>query len=148
RVRFAVGRYDPNRPLVIDPALVWTTYFGSPTASDGGEGIALDSSGNIYIAGTTVGPTGFGDGFFSKITPDGTTAIFTQIMGGRYDSYCHALAIDAGGNIYLGGETDSPDFPATFAVTPYPGYNGDAFVVKLDSTGKRLVWGGFLGGSG
>src|SRR6202011_170590 len=57
-VYFELGPYDHARPLVIDPALTWATYLGSAN-SDSGESVAVDSTGNIYVAGSTV--SNFGD---------------------------------------------------------------------------------------
>ncbi|HEY6370331.1 MAG TPA: SBBP repeat-containing protein, partial [Candidatus Sulfotelmatobacter sp.] len=47
RVGFQIGRYDSRKALVIDPALVFSTYFGG-SGTDDGNGVALDASGNIY----------------------------------------------------------------------------------------------------
>src|SRR5207245_430491 len=51
---FAVGAYDPTRPLVIDPVLVYSTFLGG-TGQDGGSGIKVDAAGDAYITGTTLG---------------------------------------------------------------------------------------------
>jgi uncharacterized protein (TIGR03437 family) len=146
-VRFELGTYDRTRELVIDPAVTWATYFGS-SGSETGEAVAVDANGNIYLAGTSFGPSGYGDVLFAKLTPDGTSALFTGIFGGSYDNECHGIAVDASGNIYLAGETNSPDFPASSSLTVSPGYNGDAFISKIDATGKSLVYSSYLGGSG
>ncbi len=147
-VRFEIGAYDHTRELIVDPAITWATYFGS-AAAETGEAVALDAAGNIYVAGTSFGPSGYGDVFFAKLTPDGASALLTGVFGGSYDNECHSLAVDAAGNMYLAGETNSPDFPVTSAgLTVYPGYNGDAFVSKIAPTGKSLVYSYYLGGSG
>jgi hypothetical protein len=52
RVRFALGPYDRSEPLVIDPVLVYSTYLGG-SGHDQGYAIAVDSSGNAYVAGQT-----------------------------------------------------------------------------------------------
>src|SRR5262249_14054958 len=49
-VSFAVGAYDAGRPLVIDPVLIYSTYFGG-SGEDGGAGIAVDAAGNAYVTG-------------------------------------------------------------------------------------------------
>jgi len=49
-VGFKAGSYDPRYPLVIDPVLSWNTFLGS-SSTDYGEGIAVDSSGNVYVTG-------------------------------------------------------------------------------------------------
>src|SRR5262249_45171070 len=56
RVGFALGAYDHDLPLVIDPVLVYSSYFGGTDATglgDQGNGVAVDPSGNAYIAGVT-----------------------------------------------------------------------------------------------
>src|SRR5881396_1985062 len=52
RVGFQVAAYDPSRPLVIDPTLVYSTYLGG-SSSDDGYGIAVDAAGAAYVTGTT-----------------------------------------------------------------------------------------------
>ena len=83
-VTFNIGSYDPSYPLVIDPALVFATYL-SGTYENEGLGITVDSSGNIYVTGTTASsnfPTTVGsynqtfgggqDVFVTKLNPDGS----------------------------------------------------------------------------
>ena len=49
---FALGPYDPDYPLAIDPVLVYSTYLGG-SGPDYGYGIAVDSAGNAYVTGDT-----------------------------------------------------------------------------------------------
>ncbi|MBI3970090.1 MAG: SBBP repeat-containing protein [Chloroflexi bacterium] len=80
RPGFHLGAYDPARPLVIDPVLVYSTYLGG-NCFDAGNGMAVDPAGNAYVAGTT-GSTDFrrarplqasfgggSDAFVTKIAP-------------------------------------------------------------------------------
>src|SRR3954454_10815264 len=55
RFAFAVGRYRPDRDLVIDPGIQYTTFLGG-SASDDAAGAAVDAAGNTYVAGTTQSP--------------------------------------------------------------------------------------------
>ena len=61
RVRFSVAGYDRGSPLVIDPVLSYSTYLGGSAGSngsfDGGNGIAVDSTGDAYVAGVTFSTT-------------------------------------------------------------------------------------------
>src|SRR6185312_11696941 len=82
-VGFRVGAYDPTRPLIIDPVLVYSTYLGG-SGFDQGYAIAVDSLGNSYVTGQTAAidfPTtagtfqtnyGGGDAFVTKINPSGS----------------------------------------------------------------------------
>jgi uncharacterized protein (TIGR03437 family) len=131
-VTFAVAAYDRRRALVIDPVLAWSTFVAY-TSSPGyswGEGVALDSSGNVYMIGTTVSTSGDLDALLSKLSPAGAN-IFTIHFGTAYDDYGHALAVDSSGNIFFGGETtDEQTFDA-------------AWIGKINSTGSAYVFQGY-----
>jgi len=73
-VKFAVGNYDPNKPLVIDPVLSYSRYAGS--SGDRVYGLAVDSSGNSYLTGSTSGHI-----FVTKISPDGNTVLYYTALG-------------------------------------------------------------------
>jgi len=161
-LRFALGRYDPSRRLVIDPALVYSTFLGGSTG-DAGNGIALDSSGNAYITGYTSSsdfPVTSGafqntrhsvsrsNAFVTKLSADGSSLIYSTYLGGNVYEAGNSIAIDTAGNAYVTGETDSTDFPTTSS--PYQGVNhsgATTFVTKLNPTGTALVYSTYLGGS-
>jgi hypothetical protein len=132
-VRLNVGRCDRSRPLVIDP-LVWSTYLGGSSIDDG-TGIAVDGSGNIYVAGTT-SSTGFpttsgasqrtygggtSDAFVTKLTSSGAISYSTYLGGSGYD-HGEGIAVDGSGNAYVTGGTDV-------------GLYDVLFVTKLTSSG-------------
>jgi uncharacterized protein (TIGR03437 family) len=163
-VGFELGRYDHSRPLVLDPVLSFATYLGG-SRSDGGDAIAVDAAGNIYVAGTTYSSdfpvtrdviqttklnTVAPDLFISKLDPKGTV-IFTTYLGGNSGELLGGLAVDAASNIYIGAATDSTNLPVSDGV--YQQYNRggylgfDVYVAKLDPTGSRLVFGTYIGGS-
>src|SRR5207248_4394383 len=52
QIAFKIGAYDPTRPLVIDPVLIYSTYLGG-SGDDLASSIAVDFANNLYIAGTT-----------------------------------------------------------------------------------------------
>jgi len=52
QVTLRLGEYDPTRPLTIDPSLTWNTFLGG-AGSDNGNSVAVDSSGNVYVAGNS-----------------------------------------------------------------------------------------------
>ncbi len=159
-IGFAVGDYDHSRPLVIDPVLTYSTYFGG-SGFDFGNAIALDAAGNIYVAGgttsanfTTASPLqptfgGVFDGFIAKFNPSGTALIYSTYLGGNGSEACYGLAVDAQGQVYLTSNTSSANFPVAGGLPQtYGGGASDVYVAKLNVNGSALVYSGFLGGSG
>src|SRR5690242_19190166 len=51
-VAFELAKYDPAKPLVIDPVLVYSTYLAG-SGDESGQGIAVDAAGNAYVTGRT-----------------------------------------------------------------------------------------------
>jgi hypothetical protein len=163
QVAFALGRYDRTRPLIIDPVMVSSTFFGG-SGDDQGFGIALDGAGNIYVAGrttsasfplwtgTSIQPAGGGsaDAFVLKLNPTATAIAYLTFLGGSKNDEADAIAVDGAGNAYIAGEADSADFPVTAGNSLQPAYGGgfsDGFVAKINSTGTALLYSTYLGGS-
>lgn len=163
-VGFALGAYDHDRRLVIDPTLVYSTYLGGST-EDEALGIAVDASGNTYITGSTSSadfPTtagsyqtaqktaGHTEAFVTKLNPSGTALIYSTYIGGSVDDdQANAIAVNAAGHAYITGYANSSDFPTTagaFQATR-PGVGSDAFISEFNSTGTALVYSTYLGGS-
>ncbi len=123
--------------------------------------IALDASGNVYVAGctrsvdfpTTAGaynPTGSGsdekdDGFISKLNGNLTQLLASTFLEGGDHDRIAAMKLDGSGNVYVAGTTRSVDFPTTAGA-----YNDkfDAFISKLDGSLGTLLASACLGGSG
>jgi beta-propeller repeat-containing protein len=148
--------------------LIFSTFVGESNFEvfDVG-GMALDSAGNIYITGITENrnfPTtpgafetelGPGDpfaAFVTKVSANGTKLVYSTFLGGGIHDEGHAIAVDANGNAYVTGETHDPDFPTTSGVFQQHCKLFDvscnaAFVTKFNSTGSKLVYSTFLGGS-
>jgi hypothetical protein len=161
--RFAVGRYDPRRQLVIDPGLVYSTYLGG-TGNDQGSGITVDGAGSAYVTGftastnfpTTVGAFdasfngGANDAFVTKLNASGSALVYSTYVGGSGNDQGIGVALDAAGSAYLTGFTASPNFPTTGGAfdTTFNGGANDAFVTKLNAAGSALVYSTFLGGAG
>jgi len=142
--------------------LVYAGYIGG-SGRETGHGIAVDTAGNAYVTGytrstnfpVTVGPQltyngGFSDAFVTKVNANGTGLVYSGYIGGSDEDDGRAIALDAAGNAYVAGYTDSTQ--ATFPVTVGPDldYNGggDAFVAKVNAAGSGLVFAGYIGGSG
>ncbi len=147
--------------------LLYSTYLGGGGA-EGGCGIAVDSLGNAYVAGTTEStnfptvnpyqPTSRGGGgspilsgdcFVAKLNATGSALIYSTYLGGSGNEICLSLAVDSSGNAYVTGETDSTDFPManSFRAT-FNGGSSDVFVTKLNTAGSALVYSTYLGGIG
>ena len=161
-VAFQIAAYDTRRPLIIDPAaLFYSTYLGGSDI-DSSFGIAVDAAGNAYVAGitdsidfpTTVGSfqpawAGDFDGFVTKLNPTGSGLVYSTYLGGSDNDRGIGIALDAAGNAYVVGFTNSANFPTTVgAFQPALAGNFDSTVTKLNSTGSSLVYSTYLGGSG
>ncbi|HEY3132394.1 MAG TPA: SBBP repeat-containing protein [Acidobacteriota bacterium] len=158
-VGFQVGKYETDSPLVVDPVLVYSTYLGGG-GDEEGHGVAVDSAGNAYVAGITTstdfptsGPlqpakSASQDIFVSKINAAGTALIYSTYLGGSGYDHAGAIAVDATGNVYLTGFTDSTDFPIVRALQSAKNSSFDAFVAKLNASGTSLLYSTYIGGNG
>ena len=160
RVGFQVAAYDTGKPLVIDPGLEYASYLGG-SRDDRGLGIAVDAAGNVYVTGSTSSPNfrttvgahdrklgGHTDAFVTKLDAAGHLVYSTYLGGGGPDAG-HAIAVDALGNVFVTGETQSADFPVTTGA--FDGSNNgatDVFVTKLSPSGSVPVYSTLLGGTG
>jgi hypothetical protein len=147
-------------------ALLYSTYLGG-SRNDFGYGIAVDESGNAYVAGTTASinfPTtpgayqtvlgGDQDAFVAKVNASGVALVYGTYLGGSGvgsagDDDGYAIAADAAGNAYVVGATSSTTFPTTTDAYQTTNHgNTDAFLASLNGTGSGLLYGTYLGGSG
>ena len=166
--------------------LVYSTYFGG-AGDDTVSGIAVDGSGNVYMTGNTSTmnlPTSpgafqatyggyitlpflieysFGDAFVGKMNPSGSALLYLSYLGGEANDGGLAIAIDAPGNAYVTGFTDSRLFPRTPDAfqsglagdgngQPVTGQNGlflygDAFLAVVNPTATKLIYCTYYGGS-
>ncbi|MBN1221087.1 MAG: SBBP repeat-containing protein [Anaerolineae bacterium] len=146
--------------------LLYGTFVGGNDADYSFAGVAVDDSGNAYVSGYTHStnfPTTPGaldatynnqEIFVFKLNPTGSDLVYSTYLGGTKTEYAEDIVVDGLGNVYLTGNTRSPDFPVTAGAFD-PDYNseveeyeGDAFVAKLNSTGSSVVFATYLGGSG
>jgi hypothetical protein len=156
--------------------LLYSTYLGG-SGSDFGAGIAIDSAGNAYVTGQTfstnfptknplqAGRSGSSDAFVAKVDTSasgGASLVYSTYLGGSDADGGAAVAVDASGNAYTTGFTQSSNFPTANPLQAFSGggncfggyyYYGppqpcaDAFVAKLDSTGSALIFSTYLGGN-
>lgn len=154
-------------------ALIYSTYLGGGNdRPDIGTAIAVDSDGNAYVTGFTNsadfptvrplqpfrGPT---DAFVTKLNANGSAFVYSTHLGGSADDESMAIAVDASGNAYVTGHTESLDFPTTAGALstkcaavrvriPIGDIcsGGDAFISKLSADGSALVHSTYLSGRG
>jgi hypothetical protein len=158
----------PNTTLVIDPSVTWSTYYGG-SGVENAQGLSLDASGNIYIAGITTSTTGIAmaggyqtaiiavqDNFIVKFSASGTPlwatyygSSFAASPGGNVEQG-GACTTDNAGNVYLWAT--GPVSPLTIdmstpgAYQTAPGGGFDAYLVKFNASGVRQ-WATYFGGS-
>ncbi|MCG8348429.1 MAG: DUF6531 domain-containing protein, partial [Chloroflexales bacterium] len=158
-VGFALGGYDPTRPLVIDPTLTYSSYLGGSGDEDMG-GVALGPDGTIALIGRTastdfpITPGGQSDParsewdvFVTRLSADGRTLLSSTYLGGRAKDRGYGIAVATDGALLITGYTESSDFPTANAYQPTKKRNADTFVTKLAPDGRSLVFSTFLGGN-
>ena len=141
--------------------IAYSTFLGG-SGNDIGYGIALDSFGNAYVTGSTASTTfpgvtgssiqpnaggGNGDAFLAKVNAAGTAIAYATFLGGSGPDGATAIAVDAGGNAYLTGSTQSSDFPGVTGASIQPSFAGyfEAFVAKVNAAGTAIVYATYLG---
>ncbi|MBI3210856.1 MAG: SBBP repeat-containing protein, partial [Candidatus Solibacter usitatus] len=154
-------------------ALVFSTYIGGED-TDAGAGIAVDSAGNIYLAGATFSrdfpvtanafqrmpgttsreETATGDCFVLKLNAAGNALVYSTFLGGAAPDFCTSLALDSSGNVYVTGAAGSTGFPRTedaFQTVLRSGYTSpplDGFIAKVNPSGSALLYSTLFGGNG
>jgi hypothetical protein len=142
-------------------ALVYSTYLGG-SGTDIANAVAVDAAGEAYVVGSTTstnfptadplqaGNAGSTDAFVAKLNVAGTGLVYSTYLGAFNSDSAYGVAVDAAGEAYVVGDTQSTNFPT---VNPLPAGNGNAggvgaFVSKLNAAGTALVYSTYLGGSG
>lgn len=141
-------------------SLVYSTYYGG-SGDDYPFWMSVDASGAVYTTGWTRSGDfprknafqkvlkGGEDAFVLKLNPSGTSLGFSTLIGGSKGDTGFVVRSDAAGNVYVGGRTESPDFPVLKAFdATWNGGETDGFLAKFAPTGKSLVFSTFLGGRG
>ena len=168
-VAFEISEYDQTLPLIIDPVLGYSAFFGG-NIGDTAWVMALDTNNFIYLAGETfstkfftvgavqtnyAGGTFTGDAFVAKLDQTGTNLIYLTYLGGSADDLAAGLAVDGAGNAFVAGFTQSRNFPTNNAIistnpAPFnPTYNyqpPSGFVAELNTNGTKLIYSTYLGG--
>jgi hypothetical protein len=160
-----VAKLDPS-----GTTLVYSTFLGG-NLEDKAAGIAVDSAGSAYVVGTTFSPNfpmvnafqptyvngspssrdPAPDAFVTKLSPSGSSLVYSTYLGGHLDDRAWAVAVDGLGAAYVTGQTDSSDFPTAnpyrATLTGQPFFSRDVFVTKLTPSGSSLAYSTYLGGS-
>lgn len=127
--------------------LVWSTFFGG-SENDKANAIAIDSAKNLYVTGITNSlnfPVTKGV-VQTKLTGEGTNAFIAKFTSagkliwstylGEGETSGHSIAVDASGNVFVGGETGGV------------GLRSDGYVAELNPTGTAVLWSKTIGGTG
>lgn len=142
--------------------LLYSTYVGG-SGNDAGNAIAVDASGDAFVAGETTSATDFPttngalqtafgggglDAFVFELNSAGTRLTYSTYLGGSGDDVANGIALDGSGNTYIVGSTTSTNFPTQNPVQAAGDGTSSGFVTKLNSSGSGLVFSTYLGGSG
>jgi hypothetical protein len=140
-------------------ALSWSTYFGASCSAQA-TAIAVDSQQAAYLTGAafpglpvTAGAPqpafggGAHDAFMAKLDHAGASLVYCTYLGGSQTDSGTSIAVDASGNAYATGLTQSTDLPVTASVLQSVSGGGyDAFVAELNATGTAWRYLTYLGG--
>jgi len=159
---FRVGNYDKTKELVIDPTLVWGTYYGG--GEEEGLAVSTDASGNVFIAGRTGSnihiataggyQTSWGggyDGYLAKFNSSGAI-LWATYFGGSGMDMASGVCTDASGNAFVTGSAGSAGLATSGAyqtsnAAAGGGFNTEAFLAKFNGSGI-LSWATYYGNSG
>jgi len=157
RSTFSGGEYDAfvGKLSSSGSQLAYATYLGG-MESDNANGLAV-ADGSAFVVGWTqssdfpvltpfqASAAGFYDVFVSRLSSSGSRLLYSTYLGGTDYDYGYGIAVENGA-AYVAGYTRSFGFPlqAAYQTTLI---NEDAFVSKLSSSGSRLLYSTFLGGS-
>ncbi len=132
---------------------LYVRYFGG-SVNDKASAIAVDSTGNAYIAGVTTSPdfpvtntsnlgtppsSGTERSFVAKFDPNGQLA-FSTLLGGSTNSYAQAVAVNPSGQVLVSGTSVAPGFPSTAGVYSVSDTSFVPYLLELDPTGSKLIF--------
>lgn len=145
-------------------AIVWSTYLGGTGGNEYGQSIAVDSSGSVYVAGSTNSldfpgisssslQSTYGgywrDMFLVKLVPAGNSFVYSTYIGGNGDESAGNIVVDSSGGVYVSGQTGSTNFPgvtsSSIQSSNAGGYEG--VLLHVNSGGTAIDWATYLGGS-
>jgi Abnormal spindle-like microcephaly-assoc'd, ASPM-SPD-2-Hydin/Beta-propeller repeat len=169
---FSLGAYDHRQPLVIDPVILYASYFGGKyndsiidikVASDGSLYLLLttDSTdlktvgatagaciGNCGPANPDLGDSSKPDMYLVKLDSTAQTLLFATYLGGSDSDQAFNLALDTDGSVYVSGTSHSADFPIINGYpggAPATGGNPAGTLTKLSADGSTILYSTFIG---
>ena len=160
-LRFAIGTYDHDRTLVIDPSLNFSTYLGG-SQNDRGLAVSTDALGDVFVVGSTASldfPTtanapykslqGGTDGFVTVFFLGSAKSFYlSSYIGGSGDDEVDAVSTAlVPPEVYIAGTTTSTDFPLVGAIQQQNGGGKDVFIAKL-AFPDDIAFSTYFGGSG
>ena len=158
-VTFKADKYDKQHDLIIDPK-IYATYLGGSGDEEINSSV-IDKDNNLIVTGWTNSndfPATAGaydtmyvsekDIFVTKyqLTGKEKKLLFSTYIGGTLDDIANAVGVDFNGNIYIGGETNSSNFPTQSSISSQINGKRDAFITKLSPDGSKLIYSSYLGG--
>ncbi len=140
--------------------LVYSSFFGG-ALHDWVLGLALDSEERAVICGQTSSVdlpvtsdaldgtfNGSFDAFVARLNSDATAVLYCTYFGGAGTDWAMCIKLDSTGGAYIGGLTQSTDFPVHEAFMSLPAGSFDGFVTRFKSDLATIVFSTYLGGSG
>lgn len=156
-IGFEVGAYNPDYPLVLDPTLVYGTYWGG-SGFDTANDVVVDTAGNVYVTGSTRSPNltlqnpyqdvlkGTDDAYILKLNAN-HDLVYATYLGSGGSEYIEGIELDAAGSPYIGGRTTGADFPIINGYQSTYGGATDGFLVKLNPSGSAILYSTYIGGN-
>lgn len=160
QVTFEIGEYDKTKELIIDPTVL-CSFFGGSTDEEFIDMVEI-STGILLTTGWTESvdfPISSGtydiilngekEVFISKFDVRGSTRklLFTTFLGGGAVDYPASINVDGAGFVYVGGTTNSSDFPLVNSITTTINGQYDIFGTKLTPNCDSLIFSTFIGGN-
>ncbi|MEO8368357.1 MAG: SBBP repeat-containing protein, partial [Candidatus Solibacter sp.] len=139
--------------------VTWSTYLGG-SGDDEATAVAVDGSGSVYITGDTASANfplvrpfqaAFGGGprdmFAAKLAPNGATLAYSSFLGGSGDDFGAAIVVDSAGVAYVGGSTNSSNFPSDSGFQTTLGGGVDGTITAVGAAGDSLQFSSYMGGT-
>jgi hypothetical protein len=158
-VGFEVPELDPALPTVVDPDLLYSTYWGG-SRNEAITAVASGTDDAIFIAGwtesinlITAAPVqatnrGSTDGFVAKLSSSGQTLLWATFIGGSGADRINAMALDSSNRAVIAGSTYSNNFPTVTPIQSATRGLYDGFVARLSVSGAALEFSTYFGGTG